>query len=63
MYKFPEHYIMEFDQTTTQDAIHKLIFPRQSNTFVLVELNFAAQLAIIVKKFFSGKALIKIIQT
>ena len=49
-FKFPEHYIMEFDQTTTQDAIHNLIFPRQSNTFVLVELNFDAQLAIIAKK-------------
>ena len=50
MYKFPEHYIMEFDQTSTQDTIHVFVFPRHSNQPFLVELNFDAQLAIIVKK-------------
>ena len=53
---------MDFDQTSTQDTIHDFVFPRHSNQPFLVELNFDAQLAIIVKKIFSENIIIQCIQ-
>ena len=41
---FPEHYIMVFDLTSTQEATHDFIHPELTNPSLSVELKFGAAL-------------------
>ena len=41
---FPEHYIMVFDLTSTQEAKHNFIHPELTNSSLSVELKFGAPL-------------------
>ena len=41
---FPEHYIMVFDLTSTQEATHDFIHPELTNSSSSVELKFGAAL-------------------
>ena len=41
---FPNHYIMVFDLTSTQEATHDFIHPELTNSTITIELKFEKQL-------------------
>ena len=52
---FPNHYIMVFDLTSTQEATHDFIHPELTNSSISVELKFDADLAANTEILFLGE--------
>ena len=52
---FPEHYIMVFDLTSTQEATHDFIHPELTNSSLSVELKFGAALPNNIEILFLGE--------
>lgn len=52
---FPNHYVMVFDLTSTQQATHDFIHPELTNSSITVELTFEASLANNVEILFMGE--------
>ena len=52
---FPNHYIMVFDLTSTQEATHDFIHPELTNSSLSVELKFGAALPRNIEILFLGE--------
>ena len=53
--EYPDHYIMAFDLTSTQEASHEFIHPELTNCSISVELTFATDLTNNVEILFLGE--------
>lgn len=52
---YPNHFVMVFDLTSTQEAAHDFIYPELTNASLSIEMSFGAQLAEAVEILFLGE--------